>query len=202
MEHLPLVAVIAGGLGVGLIAGTAIRIVPQHERAVRFRLGRVGAAPCGPGVILALPFVDRLDFVSLRTAALPARAASVRTADGHIVDAAVVIYYRIDDPIGYVTSTDDGASALVSLAEAAIRDQVGGTVFAAWSTDGDALHEHLRALLAAHASSWGMEVLLVELCALVTVTESQAPAANHVRHLGNGRSSTSTAKREHAAARP
>ena len=37
----------------------AIRIVPEYQRLVVFRLGRVLPAPRGPGIVLLIPIVDR-----------------------------------------------------------------------------------------------------------------------------------------------
>ena len=46
----------------------AVRILREYERAVIFRLGRsIGVK--GPGLIILIPFVDRMVKVSLRTIA-------------------------------------------------------------------------------------------------------------------------------------
>lgn len=202
MGNLSLIAVIAGGLTIGLVAGSAVCIVPQHERVVRFRLGRVGTTPCGPGVILAVPLVDRIERVSLRTAALPISAEATRTDDGRLVDATVVVYYRISDPIRHVTATEDGVQALAPLTEAALRDLVARYAFEALTRDGDDLREHLRSVLDAHASAWGVEVELVEVQSVVASPADQQP--DRVRRIGtgNGSTTTSTTDRERLAARP
>jgi regulator of protease activity HflC (stomatin/prohibitin superfamily) len=43
---------------VAFLATLAIRIVPEYQRLVVFRLGRVLGAQ-GPGLVLLIPFVDR-----------------------------------------------------------------------------------------------------------------------------------------------
>ena len=47
-------------------AAASVHILKQYERAVKFRLGRVGDEACGPGLILIIPLVDRIRRVSLR----------------------------------------------------------------------------------------------------------------------------------------
>lgn len=188
----------------GLVAGSSIRIVPQHERIVRFRLGRVGSVPCGPGIVIALPFIDRVEHVSLRTTALPVEADGSRTGDGRVVDAAVVVYYRIDDPIRHVTTMDGGATALMPLTEGALRDELARSPLAVVTAEADGLRDHLRALLAAHASAWGMEILLVEIQAIAVGVEPGIADVDRPQRIavGNGSASTSTTRREQAAARP
>lgn len=60
-----LCVIVGGGiLGLFLIAG-AIRIVPEYERIIVFRLGR-SLGQRGPGLVLMTPFVDRGTKVDLR----------------------------------------------------------------------------------------------------------------------------------------
>ena len=47
----------------------AIRILREYERGVIFRLGRVVGSK-GPGLIILIPFIDRMVRVSLRTVVL------------------------------------------------------------------------------------------------------------------------------------
>ena len=56
------------------ILATSVRILREYERAVIFRLGRRSSAifnpggdGSGPGLVLLIPFVDRMVKVSLRT---------------------------------------------------------------------------------------------------------------------------------------
>ena len=48
-----------------LFLANAIRILNEYERGVIFRLGRVIRAK-GPGIILLIPVIDRMQKVSLR----------------------------------------------------------------------------------------------------------------------------------------
>jgi len=49
------------------ILRASVKILPEYQRGVLFRLGRVTGEPRGPGLILIIPIVDRLLRVSLRT---------------------------------------------------------------------------------------------------------------------------------------
>lgn len=179
MEYLSLAAVIGAGLGVGALVGASLRIVPHHERIVRFRVGRVGTVACGPGLVVALPLIDRIEWVSLRTATMPIRLSGTLTSDNRAVDATAFLYYRVVDPIRAVTATDGITSTLTPLAEAALRDEIARSTFAALCSDGDEARDHLRLALDAHAKPWGVEVLLVDL--------GEIAPANGTQESGNGR---------------
>ena len=56
------------------VLATSVRILREYERAVIFRLGRRAAAVfnpggdgSGPGLLLLIPFIDKMVRVSLRT---------------------------------------------------------------------------------------------------------------------------------------
>jgi regulator of protease activity HflC (stomatin/prohibitin superfamily) len=49
-----------------LILASAIRILREYERGVIFRLGRLIGAK-GPGLIILIPFIDKMVKTSLRT---------------------------------------------------------------------------------------------------------------------------------------
>jgi regulator of protease activity HflC (stomatin/prohibitin superfamily) len=56
---------------------SAIKVVQEYERGVVFRLGRI-AGVRGPGLILLIPFIERMVKVDLRTVTMdiPAQATT------------------------------------------------------------------------------------------------------------------------------
>jgi regulator of protease activity HflC (stomatin/prohibitin superfamily) len=48
-----------------VLLGSAFRIVPEYQRLVVFRFGRVMGAK-GPGLMILIPFIDRGERVDLR----------------------------------------------------------------------------------------------------------------------------------------
>ncbi len=63
-----------------MFAASAIRILPEYERGVLFRLGRL-AGVRGPGLFFIIPGIDRLVRVSLRTVAFDVPPQDVITHD-------------------------------------------------------------------------------------------------------------------------
>src|SRR5208282_6261132 len=88
------IAIIIFGI---LFLANAIRILNEYERGVIFRLGRVIRAK-GPGIILLIPVLDRLQKVSLRVIVQEVPTQDVITRDNVSVKVSAVIYFRVVDP--------------------------------------------------------------------------------------------------------
>ena len=82
----------------GLFLSAAIRILNEYERGVIFRLGRVIKAK-GPGLIILIPVVDKMQKVSMRLVAMDVDPQDVITRDNVSVKVNAVIYFRVIDPI-------------------------------------------------------------------------------------------------------
>jgi regulator of protease activity HflC (stomatin/prohibitin superfamily) len=79
----------------------SVRVLPEYERAVIFRLGRIARGLYGgngPGLVIILPFIDRLVRVSLRTVAMDVPPQDVITRDNVSVKVNAVIYFRNHAP--------------------------------------------------------------------------------------------------------
>src|SRR6266702_2862517 len=79
-----------------MFAASAVRILPEYERGVLFRLGRL-AGVRGPGLFFIIPGIDRLVRVSLRTVAMDVPPQDVITHDNVTVKVSAVIYFRVMD---------------------------------------------------------------------------------------------------------
>ena len=77
-----------------LFLANAIRILNEYERGVIFRLGRVIRAK-GPGIILLIPVIDRMQKVSLRVIVQEVPTQDVITRDNVSVKVSAVIYFRV-----------------------------------------------------------------------------------------------------------
>ena len=75
-------------------------VLREYERAVIFRLGRIARGLYGgngPGLVIIVPFIDRLVRVSLRTVAMDVPPQDVITKDNVTVKVNAVIYFRVVD---------------------------------------------------------------------------------------------------------
>ena len=79
------------------VLANSLRILREYERGVIFRLGRfVGVR--GPGLIILIPFIERMVKVSLRTVAMDVMPQDVITKDNVSVRVNAVLYFRVVEP--------------------------------------------------------------------------------------------------------
>ncbi|HZH48475.1 MAG TPA: SPFH domain-containing protein, partial [Nitrospira sp.] len=89
----PLVILILGA--VLILMG--FNVLREYERGVIFRWGRLARGLVGgngPGVVIIIPFIDKLVRVSLRTVAMDVPPQDVITRDNVTVKVNAVIYFR------------------------------------------------------------------------------------------------------------
>src|SRR5215210_9227212 len=94
-EFLTVPIVIAGVLLLYLLS--VINIIPEYERGVIFRLGRLLPEAKGPGIILVFRPIDRIVRVSLRTVVLDVPPQDIITRDNVTVSVNAVVYFRVID---------------------------------------------------------------------------------------------------------
>ncbi len=74
-----------------------LKILNEYERGVIFRLGRLIGAK-GPGLIILIPIVDKMQRVSLRLVALDVPPQDVITRDNVSIKVNAVVYFRVMNP--------------------------------------------------------------------------------------------------------
>src|SRR3712207_4823588 len=101
----------------------AVKVVQEYERGVVFRLGRL-VGPRGPGLILLIPFVERMQKVDLRTVTLDIPAQEVITRDNVTVRVNAVAYFRVLDPNAAIVNVTDYNRATSQIAQTTDRKSV------------------------------------------------------------------------------
>ena len=102
-----LIGVLVVLLLLGLVlASASIRILREYERGVVFRLGRL-LDQRGPGVVLLIPFIDRMVRVSLRTVTQQIPPQEVITRDNVPARVTAVTYFHVVDPNRSVVEVED-----------------------------------------------------------------------------------------------
>jgi regulator of protease activity HflC (stomatin/prohibitin superfamily) len=148
-----------------VLAGVAlsVRILKQYERAVIFRLGRVRAGERGPGLIVFVPFVDRVHRVSLRIVTMPIQSQGIITRDNVSVDVAAVAYYRVADAIRSVVAIENASAAINQIAQTTLRAVVGRHTLDETLSETDTINQNIREILDVQTEEWGVQVTIVEL---------------------------------------
>ena len=89
-----------------MFLASAIRILNEYERGVIFRLGRLIGSK-GPGLILLIPIVDKLQKISLRLITLDVPPQDVITRDNVSVKVNAVLYFRVMEPNKAVVEVEE-----------------------------------------------------------------------------------------------
>ena len=154
-----LIALVVVVLGV-LVA--AIRILPEYERGVIFRLGRVIGTK-GPGLIFLIPLVDKMRRVSLRTVVLDIPPQDIITKDNVTVKVNAVNYFRVIDPMKAIIEVEDFLYATGQLAQTTLRSVLGQVELDEVLAGRDKINRQLQEILDAQTDPWGIKVSNVEL---------------------------------------
>ena len=94
------------GFAIFIVLLRSVRILNEYERAVVFRLGRVIGAK-GPGLVLLVPVLDKMQRVDMRTIVLDVEKQDVITRDNVSVGVNAVVYLRVVNPVKSVISVED-----------------------------------------------------------------------------------------------
>ena len=144
-----------------LFLANAIRILNEYERGVIFRLGRVIRAK-GPGLIILIPYIDRMQRVSLRLIATDVPPQDVITRDNVSVKVSAVIYFRVVDPVKAIVSVENFLYATSQLAQTTLRSVCGQGELDDLLAERDKINAHIQEILDSHTEPWGIKVTVVE----------------------------------------
>ena len=147
----------------GLIAiGSSVRVLREYERGVIFRLGRL-IAQKGPGLILLIPFIDRMVKVDLRTVTLNIPPQEVITRDNVPAGVNAVAYFRVIDPRKAIIEVENYLVATSQISQTALRSVLGKAEFDQLLSDRERLNEELQTIIDESTEPWGVKVTAVEI---------------------------------------
>lgn len=149
-----------------------IRVVPEYERLVVFRLGRVIGSR-GPGLVILLPFVDRAVRVDLREQFREIPEQTAITKDNAPIDIDFLIYWRVIDPVASVVQVGDFVSAAVGIATTTLRAVIGDILLDDVLARREQINEILRTKLDEVTERWGVKVTTVEIREITPPREIQ-----------------------------
>ena len=149
-------------LVVFMFASMAIKIVPEYERGVIFRLGRLIGTK-GPGLFLLIPFVDRMVKVDLRVVTMDVPYQEVITKDNVTVKVNAVVYFRVVEPEFSVVKVLDHIRATSQVSQTTLRSVLGQSELDELLTARERLNQTLQRIIDEHTDPWGVKVSVVEI---------------------------------------
>ncbi len=145
-----------------VIVANSLRILREYERGVVFRLGRyVGIR--GPGLIILVPFIEKMVKVSLRTVAMDVPPQDVITRDNVSVRVNAVLYFRVVEPEKAIIDVQEFLFATSQLAQTTLRSVVGQAELDELLAKRDKLNAQIQTILDEATDPWGIKVMTVEM---------------------------------------
>lgn len=155
-----------GGFGVLIffavvVIGSAIKILPEWERGVVLRFGRsVGVR--GPGLIILIPFIERILKVDTRTVTMDVPPQDVITKDNVSMKVNAVVYFRVVSPESAITKVEDFYFATSQLAQTTLRSVIGQYQLDEALSHRDKINLAIQEILDRSTEPWGIKVSFVE----------------------------------------
>ena len=157
-----------------------VRIVPQSEKYVVERLGRLQSV-LGPGINFIVPFLDRVRHkVSVLERQLPTMKQDAITSDNVLVQVETSVFYRIIEPEKTVYRIRDVDAAISTTVAGIVRSEIGRMELDQVQANRASLIDAVREQVAQQVDDWGIEVTRAE---ILDVNLDQATRAAMLQQL-------------------
>ncbi len=182
-----------------IILFNAIRILPEYERGVIFRLGRLIGVK-GPGLIFLIPIVDRMVRVSLRTVVLDVPPQDVITQDNVSIKVNAVVYFRVIEPQSAIVQVENYLAATSQISQTTLRSVLGQSELDDILSQREKINHKLQQIIDGNTEPWGIKVSNVEVKQIDLPTEMQRAMARQAEAERERRSKVIAAEGEFQAA--
>ncbi|SDC89716.1 SPFH domain-containing protein [Ruegeria marina] len=140
-----------------------IRIVPQSEKFVVERFGRLHAV-LGPGINFIVPFLDVVRHkISILERQLPTASQDAITKDNVLVQVDTSVFYRITDPEKTVYRIRDVDGAISTTVAGIVRAEIGKMDLDEVQSNRAQLISTIKASVEDAVDNWGIEVTRAEI---------------------------------------
>ena len=152
-------------VGIVLVAGVILpqtfRILREYQRGVIFRLGKLHGGK-GPGMIMLIPYVDRMVRMDLRVVTIDVAKQEVMTRDNVPVTVDAVVYFRVVDPVAAVVKVENYLKATSLIAQTTLRSVLGQAELDELLAHRDKINHTLQEIIDRQTDPWGVKVTAVE----------------------------------------
>ncbi|MBV9661094.1 MAG: slipin family protein [Acidimicrobiales bacterium] len=146
-----------------VLARSVFVVIPEYQRAVFFRFGRVTGPARGPGLLFRVPILHRVVKVNLRVEVVDIPSQSVITKDNVTISVDAVVYFQVVDPVRAVIGVDNFRFASQRIAMTSLRSIIGRYELDSLLAHREDVNSELRATIARSTAEWGVEVRQVEI---------------------------------------
>ncbi|MHB0981043.1 MAG: slipin family protein [Thermoleophilia bacterium] len=180
-----------------LISAT-VKVVPEYQRGVIFRLGRLIGAK-GPGLFLLIPIVDKMVKVDLRTITMDVPPQEAITKDNVPVKVNAVVYFRVLDPNRSIVEVENYIVATSQIAQTTLRSVLGQSDLDHLLTEREKINTRLQEIIDEQTDPWGVKVSIVEIKDVEVPTGMQRAMARQAEAERERRAKVIAAEGEYQA---
>ena len=155
-----------------IFLANAIRIVPEYQRLVVFRLGRCGGTK-GPGIVILIPVIDRAVKVDLREQIREVPHQTSITKDNAPISIDFLWYYKVLDPAQSVLQVGNFELSAAGIAATTLRAVIGGIPLDDVLSEREHINNMLRTRLDEVTERWGVKVTNVEIREIIPPRDVQ-----------------------------
>jgi regulator of protease activity HflC (stomatin/prohibitin superfamily) len=156
---------------------SCLKVLPEYERGVVFRLGKLLPRPKGPGLVFIFAPIDKMTRVSLRTVVMDVPPQDVITRDNVTVKVNAVVYFRVMDPIKAIVQVENFLYATSQEAQTTLRSILGQAHLDELLSERERLGSMLQDVIDNHTDPWGVKVTQVAVKAVDLPQEMQRAMA-------------------------
>jgi regulator of protease activity HflC (stomatin/prohibitin superfamily) len=145
-----------------VILTSAIKILPEWERGVVLRFGRFVAVR-GPGLIILIPFVEKIIKTDIRTVTMDIKPQDVISKDNISLQVDAVVYFQVVNPQFAITKVENYYFATSQLAQTTMRSIVGQFQMDEILEHREKINIKIQGILDQATDPWGIKVTSVAL---------------------------------------
>lgn len=179
---------------------TSVKVIREYERAVIFRLGRLIGFK-GPGLIILIPFIDKMVRVSLRTITMDVEPQDIITRDNVSIKVNAVLYFRVVYPDKAIVAIENYLYATNQIAQTTLRSILGQSELDDLLSERDKINIQLQQIIDEHTEPWGIKVAAVEVKQIDLPLEMQRAMAKQAQAERERRAKVINADGEFEAAK-
>ncbi len=144
-----------------LLAPQVFKILREYERAVVFRLGKFQSVK-GPGLIVLIPFIDKIERVDLRVLTINVDRQEVITKDNVTVNVDAITFFRVVDAEAAVIQVERYIHATSMLAQTTLRSIIGQVELDELLANREKINKQIQQNIDTQTDPWGIKVVSVE----------------------------------------
>ncbi len=182
-----------------IILSQMIKVIPEYERGVVLRLGRLVGSK-GPGIIFLIPIIDKMVRMSLRVVTLDVPSPEVITRDNVPIKVNAVVYFRIVDPAKAFVEVQNYILATSQISQTTLRSVLGEFELDELLAQREKINQKLQQIIDEHTDPWGIKVITVEVKDLELPEEMKRAMAKQAEAERERRAKVINAEGEYQAA--